>query len=169
MNYYEFYDLAISFHIDKKSLRRKYIQISKACHPDYYVTDSSVNQEQALQKSSFNNEAYRILNDDRERIKYLVSIVLKDSSKKQVPPDFLMEMMDVNEQVMMIAMEEDENAKTILKQKIIGINQGLLDQLSDLTHSYDDTLEIKLLVSIQEVLLKLQYMDRLMQNSQLFS
>ena len=78
-------------------------------------------------------------------------------------------MMDVNEQVMMIAMEEDENAKTILKQKIIGINQGLLDQLSDLTHSYDDTLEIKLLVSIQEVLLKLQYMDRLMQNSQLFS
>ena len=98
---------------------------------------------------TFNNEAYRILNDDRERIKYLVSIVLKDSSKKQVPPDFLMEMMDVNEQVMMIAMEEDENAKTILKQKIIGINQGLLDQLSDLTHSYDDTLEIKLLVSIR--------------------
>ena len=169
MNYFEFYGLRISFYLDKKELRKKYIQISKACHPDFYTADSAVSQEQALQKSSFNNKAYNILKDDRQRIKYVLDITLVEPSKKQVPPDFLMEMMEINEQVMNAIMEDDTSSKEALKLKIQSIDHSLQDQLEIQCRSYDSQKDPSLLLTIQELLLKLQYMDRLLQNSQLFS
>ena len=49
MNYFEFYDIPVSFKIDKSVLKKKYLVKSKKFHPDFYTNESPSKQEEIMQ------------------------------------------------------------------------------------------------------------------------
>ena len=102
MNYFEFYGLPESFELDAAQLKKKFYELSKKYHPDFYASESEEKQEEVLQLSTLNNKAYQILSDPAKRTEYILREhhLLAEGDKYPLAPDFLMEMMELNEQVM---------------------------------------------------------------------
>jgi molecular chaperone HscB len=101
MNYFELFDLPVSLNVDKSRLAKKYFELQKKYHPDYFTQATEAEQEEALEKSSAVNKALKILKDKDSTIKYLLQLkgLLEEEEKYQLPPDFLMEVMELNEEL----------------------------------------------------------------------
>ena len=99
MNYFELYDLPISFQIDNTLVKKKFYELSKRFHPDFYVNESQEKQAEILELSTINNKAYQVLSDPLKRIEYVLSLhdMLAEGDKYALPQDFLMDMMDVEQ------------------------------------------------------------------------
>ena len=109
MNYYKLFELAETPVVDKKTLAVKYIDLQKKYHPDFFTTDTEVAQEEALEFSANINKAYNIFKNDDKTIEYFLqqkNIIVTDE-KYNLPPDFLMEMMELNESI-----DENDNVTT---------------------------------------------------------
>ena len=118
MNYFEFYDIPVDFNIDKKSLRIKFITLSKKYHPDFHISFDPETQMDVLEKSSLNNKAYEVLSDFDKRMKYILELndALKEG-KESISQLFLMEMMDLNEEFMDVQMDSSPKLKKQLHEK----------------------------------------------------
>jgi molecular chaperone HscB len=127
MNYFEFYELPISFDLDTSFLKRQFYAMSKKYHPDFFINESEARQEEVLELSTLNNKAYQVLSDPDRRLAYILELfdLLKDGDKYQLDPAFLMEMMEMNEALMDAA---DGSAVQAVKQQIDGV-ENELDQL----------------------------------------
>jgi molecular chaperone HscB len=99
MNHFELFDLPITIKIDKQLLSEKYFSLQKKYHPDFYTLQTEFEQSEALALSSQVNKAYKIFRTEDETIKYLLELkgVLQPDEKFVLPPDFLMEVMELNE------------------------------------------------------------------------
>ncbi len=108
-NYFDFFGLEITFSIDKASLKKQYFVNTKAYHPDRYINASPKEQLAVLQKSTLNNTAYKTLKDDQKRLAYILTYFgkLGEGTTPEIPQSFLMEMMDINEEVMELQMDYD--------------------------------------------------------------
>ena len=60
MNYFELFDLPVSLNVDKSKLAKKYFELQKKYHPDYFTQATEAEQEEALEKSSAVNKALKI-------------------------------------------------------------------------------------------------------------
>jgi molecular chaperone HscB len=99
MNYFELFEIPVSLDINKNALSKKYFELQRKYHPDFFTQSTEEEKAAALEKSSIINKAFKILQDEDERTKYLLQIkgLLKEDEKYQLPPEFLMEMMELNE------------------------------------------------------------------------
>lgn len=100
-DYFEFFDLPVSFLIDEQQLKQRFLRNSKRYHPDFYTLATPDEQEHALQMTTLNNEAYRTLANQDQRIAYVLQLknIISHNERYQLPPDFLMEMIDINEAI----------------------------------------------------------------------
>ncbi len=115
MNFFEFFGLEMAFRIDENALRRAFLANSKKWHPDRFGLASEAEREQVLELSTRNNEAFKTLADEALRIEYVLRqkgfLTADERQNEQLPPDFLMEMMDLNEELADLAF--DENAEKL--------------------------------------------------------
>src|SRR6201986_1790267 len=102
MNYFEFYGIQESFTPDAALLKKKFYELSKQYHPDFYANEDDAKQQEILELSTLNNKAYQTLSDPYKRLEYILKLhdLLNEGAKPQLPSDFLMEMMDINERLM---------------------------------------------------------------------
>jgi molecular chaperone HscB len=116
MNYFEFYQLPISFNIDTSDLKKKYLEISRKYHPDFYLNSTLAEQNKALEISSYNTIAFNTLNNFNSTIKYVLEILnmLTPDEKFQLPSAFLMEIMELNETIADVELNK-HNAEAVLK------------------------------------------------------
>ena len=134
MNYFEFYGLPESFELDAVQLKKKFYELSKKYHPDFYTAESEEKQEEVLQLSTLNNKAYQVLSNPDKRVEYILRQhnLLAEGDKYPLAPDFLMEMMEINEQ---ITDAEDEatinQIKTSVKEASDGLEAELAQQTKD--------------------------------------
>ena len=101
MNYYTLFELAETPSVNKELLAAKYIALQKKYHPDFFTTDTETAQEDALEKSAQINKAYNTFKSEDKTLAYFLEekgILLPDE-KYNLPPDFLMEMMELNESI----------------------------------------------------------------------
>ena len=98
MNYFELFEIPVSFNVDKTLLAKKYFELQKKYHPDFFSQGSEAEQEEALERSSQVNRALKIFKHPDETIKYLLQLkgLLEEEEKYQLPPAFLMDMMELN-------------------------------------------------------------------------
>jgi len=97
-NFFSFFGLPVSLSIDLPSLRKVFLENSRRFHPDFHTLSSDEEQEKALEMSSLNNEAFKVLSDTDARIRYVLELkglLGADSKEEKLPQDFLMEMMDI--------------------------------------------------------------------------
>ncbi|MEL6867695.1 MAG: DnaJ domain-containing protein, partial [Bacteroidota bacterium] len=74
MNYFEFYELPVSFDLDAERLRKIFYANSRKYHPDFYTQDSAEAQAEALERSTLNNEAYKTLSNADLRMRYVLQL-----------------------------------------------------------------------------------------------
>jgi len=101
-DYFAFYGLAESFLLDEAVLKRQYYAKSRETHPDFHATSSSENQAEMLRQATVNTDAYRTLADADQRMAYVLRRhgLLEEGKQEPLPPDFLADVMDLNEQLM---------------------------------------------------------------------
>src|SRR5258707_15655683 len=102
MNYFEFYGISESFNPDAAMLKKKFYELSKRYHPDFYANEDEAKQQEILELSTLNNKAYQVLGDPAKRTEYILKLhaLLPEGDKYELAPAFLMEMLDINEALM---------------------------------------------------------------------
>lgn len=85
--------------VDRVLVSKKYIELQKQYHPDYFTKENEEDKENALAISANINKAYNIFSNKDKTIEYFLQIknVIIVDEKYNLPPDFLMEMMELNE------------------------------------------------------------------------
>lgn len=156
MNYFEFFNIPIAFRVDKSDLRVKFLSNSKRLHPDVNI---SLTEEESMNDTALNNKAYSVLKDDSSRILYLLEEIFPPSTKPQLSPLFLADMMEVNEELMDAKMEDDVELIQNVSDKLIELNSNIETELEVLKNDYDsgskDAIE-----EIRELVLKRNYIQR---------
>jgi molecular chaperone HscB len=99
VNYFEVFDLPKILGIDSGRLEKKFHELSRKFHPDYFTTSSTEDKQRALAMTSLLNDAYRTLRHPVRRVEYLLELEGFKSDGSKVPKSFLMEMFEINEQV----------------------------------------------------------------------
>lgn len=100
-NHYELFGLEPGYLIDSDRLARRFRELQRVVHPDRYAGASEREKRLSMQGSTLINEAYRILRDPIERGRYLLELhgVDPDRAGRQQDPEFLMEQMELREQL----------------------------------------------------------------------
>jgi molecular chaperone HscB len=99
MNYFELFGFPLSPVIDKSIVAKKYFELQKSNHPDFFTQGSEEEQEKAVEQSANINKAFAVFQNEEKTIEYFLQqkgSILPDE-KFQLPNDFLMQMMDINE------------------------------------------------------------------------
>lgn len=107
MNYFELFGLPLAPSVDKSTIPKKYFELQKKYHPDFYTNATENEKEDVLQQSAAVNKAFKTFQDTNLTLAYFLQVtgLIAADEKYDLPPDFLMEMMDINE-----ALTEDESA-----------------------------------------------------------
>lgn len=131
-NYFDIFDIPVDIEIDKKKLTQSYYALTMKNHPDRFMLSDQKAQSLAIENTSKINDAYKILKDDQSRLKYVLVLsgVQFVEGKETVPQDFLMDMMDFNEDIMEYRMDPDEDKKKYLVEKLTEIENKLLLDIS---------------------------------------
>ena len=127
MNYFELYELEEAPMVDKTAASKKYFELQKKFHPDFFTNEPEAEREDALEQSAAVNEAYRIFQNPDKTIEYFLQVkgIITPDEKYQLPPDFLMEMMELNESF-------GEADETILKTQINDFGKALQNEVAPL-------------------------------------
>jgi len=89
------------FSLDASELERKYLALSRGAHPDFHSDATAEVQAHAEAESAAINEAYATLKDPFRRAEALLKLLggPNASEQKEMPPAFLMEMLELREQI----------------------------------------------------------------------
>ncbi|WP_342331203.1 Fe-S protein assembly co-chaperone HscB [Pedobacter sp. FW305-3-2-15-E-R2A2] len=165
-DYFEFYGLPVSFNPDAGLVKKKFYELSKKYHPDFYINASDEKQEEVLELSTVNNKAYQVLSDPQKRLHYILELKgqLTEGENYKLPQDFLMEMMNVNESLMDLQFDPDAERLAGLKIEVDGIEKGLSDKIAALTTSFeseDAEGQTDLLIAIKDLYYRNKYLYRI--------
>lgn len=125
-DYFEFYGLPESFRPDAAALKRQYYALSREYHPDFHATAPPEKQQEILHLATLNTNAYRVLSDDDQRMAYILNLHgLLEEGKQELPADFLMEVMELNEQLMELEFEPDTATAARVAGEVNALNDTL--------------------------------------------
>ena len=127
-DYFAFYDLSESFRPDAAILKRRYYAKSRETHPDFHATAPAAHQAEMLHQATLNTDADRTRADPSQRMAYLLRRhgLLDDGRQEPLPPDFLMDMMELNEQLADLEAAPDAGAQARVAAEIQAL-AGTLD------------------------------------------
>lgn len=164
MNYFELFKLPVSLRVDSRGLKQKYFELSRQYHPDFFSGGSEEAQQQALEISSSINKALKIFTDRNETLKYTLTLkgVLEEEEKYSLPASFLMEMMEVNEQIAEAQMNNDIKAKSVLCQQIEIIEKNIYEPVQNIIENYQEGITAqKELLQVKDYYFRKKYLERL--------
>jgi molecular chaperone HscB len=173
MNYFEFYGIPISFQMDIAQLKRLFLAKSRQYHPDFYAQSNDEAQEQALEMATYNNKAYQTLSDLDQRIAYILTLkgLMTEGERYELPPAFLMQMMDINEEIMELETHKVTPTKIDqLNQALQNIENELLQTTQPIIDNYtENTEQTQDLIKIKEFYYKKRYLLRIQKSIRNFA
>jgi molecular chaperone HscB len=161
-DYFALYQISPTLAPDMTALRKKYYELSRQYHPDRFSTGDNAAQIEALRMSAQVNEGYRILNDEDARLGYVLMRegALEAEEHYKLPPEFLMEMMELNEAVGNAAMAPDmlPDAMSELRQALESWESGIAP-LREQYNAGDHSPEI--LAALKDYYFRKKYLQRI--------
>lgn len=166
INYFEFYGLPVSFGTEASIVKQKYYELSKKYHPDFYINESQEKQDEVLELSTLNNKAYQLLGDPQKRLQYVLELkgLIHEGESYQLPQDFLMEMMEINEALMDLQFDPDAERLAALRKEVTELEAALNIKMGVLTASFeglDEAYQSKVLLEIKDLYYRNKYLLRL--------
>jgi len=103
-DYFAFLGLPRKLNIDPATLERRFRDLSRQFHPDYFYNAPPAERRASLERSSYLNDAYRTLKNPVARIEYLLDaeglgLRSPQEASKAVPPALLEEVFALNEEL----------------------------------------------------------------------
>ena len=103
-DYFSFFGLPRRLVIDQAQLERRFRDLSRQFHPDYFYNAAATERLASLERSSYLNDAYRALRNPISRIENLLAIeglppAKSEDGTAKVPPGLLEEVFELNEQL----------------------------------------------------------------------
>jgi molecular chaperone HscB len=161
MNYFELFEIPVQLKVDMAPLHKKFFELSRKYHPDYFVNGDSGAQAEALEKSALLNKAYKAFKNPDETIKYVLQQkgLLEEEEKYELPRDFLMEVLEINEQLM-DADEPDTHAQ--IRSSIENLQTEIYEPIKEIVEHYKEGITTeKELLQVKEYYYKKKYIDRI--------
>ena len=162
MNYFEIFGLPILLKVDKADLPKRFFELSRKFHPDFYANATPSEKEKALEITANLNKAFKTFKDEDDTIKYVLQLkgLLEEEEKYQLPPGFLMEVLEINEKLM--DAEDDPNLKIHLQSAIDNLQAEIYTPVKNIIETYHDgvTTEQELL-QVKEYYYKKKYLTRI--------
>ncbi|MCC7465189.1 MAG: DnaJ domain-containing protein [Saprospiraceae bacterium] len=173
MNHFEFFGIPMSFTVDEAAVKRQYLLNSRKYHPDFHTLADDQAQHQALEMSTRNNEAFKVLSDPDARMQYILAekgLLSGDGTQGALPQDFLMDMMEINEAVMELefdfSQEQYEAAMTRIRELEEVLGTSITPLLSAWTELTDQPGQLEL---VRDFFYKKRYLLRTKENLSKFA
>ena len=161
MTYFELFDIPVQLKVNTASLSKKFFELSRKYHPDYFTSEKEKVQADALEKSALLNKAWKTFQTPDATIKYVLQEkgFLEEEEKYELPPDFLMEVLEINEQLM----ETDEIANTAKLSSVVSqLSSEIYEPVKEIVENYkEDIISEKELLQVKEYYYKKKYLDRI--------
>jgi len=153
MNYFELFEIPVSFKVDKNILAQKYFALQKKYHPDFFTQETEYEQAEALEASSQINKAFKTLKNEDETLKYVLQLkgLIEDDEKYQLPPAFLMEMMELNEEL-------SENSQ----QQVSQLEAAIYQPVKHIIENFSAATTTAELMLVKEYYYKKKYLQRIL-------
>jgi molecular chaperone HscB len=172
VNYFDFFEIPVSFCLDDTDLKQRFYRNSKNLHPDFFTLHPEEKQAEILELSTLNNQAYRTLSDFDLRMKYVLELnrALAEEDKNQLPQEFLMEMMEINEGIMELETGFDGQTNDRLHEQVKNLEEILFNAIMPTLKGYDHAMATPAdLQLIKEFYLKKRYLLRILENLDKFA
>jgi molecular chaperone HscB len=160
MNYFELYDIPVSFRPDQQLLKQKFYELSRKYHPDFFSNASEEDQAEVLERSSAVNKAFKVFSNPDETIKYVLQQkgLLEEEEKYQLPRAFLMEVMQLNEQL------ENEPSGGGVQSAVADIQNEIYEPVKEIVEHYQEGVTTKEeLLQVKEYYFKKKYLNRILE------
>ncbi|MEI8059966.1 MAG: iron-sulfur cluster co-chaperone HscB C-terminal domain-containing protein [Ferruginibacter sp.] len=136
--------------------------MSREFHPDFFVRGTTEEKEHVLAISAQVNKAYQVLNNENDLIKYILMEkgLLQEEEKYQLSPQFLMEVMDINEFLMDAA---DQESKDSIRSQIESLQNTIYEPVKTIITNYQEGISSeKELLQVKEYYYQKKYLDRIL-------
>ena len=147
-NYFQLFELPISFNVDEALLKKHYLIILQQIHPDRFVNATEQEKRLAVQYTGYVNEAFATLRETTKRAAYLLKIQgveINFETNTVMDEDFLIEQLQWREKMANATEAQFTQIKEELnveKKKIIkGLEESFFDK--DLEKARKLTLKLK--------------------------
>ncbi|MBL7747109.1 MAG: Fe-S protein assembly co-chaperone HscB [Chitinophagaceae bacterium] len=161
MTYFELFDIPVQLTVNPALLSRQFFALSRQFHPDLVAKESEAVQAEALETSALLNKAWKTFQHPDEVIKYVLQLkgLLEEEEKYELPPAFLMEVMDINEALMDA---DGPDAVTGLQSSIDNLQSEIYAPVKEIIENYREGVTTeKELLQVKEYYYKKKYIDRI--------
>ena len=136
-NYFELFDIPVSYDVDFDQLQHRYRELQKATHPDKYASASSQERKISMQQTSLINQALHTLKHPVERAMYLLQLKGIDftmDNETTMDASFLMEQMEMREQLESI--HEHDDPLAVLDNLSLEVKSGMNSMADEFKSAY---------------------------------
>ncbi len=165
MNYFDLYEMPVTLQPDEKEVKKKFYELSRKYHPDFFTGASEQEQSNVLDVSSQVNKAYKVFQNKDEVIKYVLQQkgLLAEEEKYELPPAFLMDMLDLSEQMMEAKMDDDQPAMASGQENIANIQTEIYEPVKRIIENYQEGVTTeKELLQVKDYYYKKKYLTRIL-------
>ncbi|XP_074651123.1 iron-sulfur cluster co-chaperone protein HscB-like [Tubulanus polymorphus] len=153
ITYFDVMRLERSFVLDTQELISKKRHLQKELHPDRYGQKTDIEQNLSIQQSTLVNEAFKTLSEPLSRGLYLLGLHGEsiEEGSTEMKPDFLMEIMEINEDIS--AIETDAEA--------VALNKNNKSAMENLIGKITKAFNAEDILLAKELLARLQYYENI--------
>ncbi len=156
-NYFELFEIPVSYDVDVKQLQQSYRDLQKAVHPDKYASASSQERRLSMQKTSLINQALHTLKHPVERAVYLLQLKGVDftmDNETTMDAAFLMEQMEMREQLENIRQQHDPLAE------LDSMQADIKSKMNAMAEKFKQAYQSDELDDAREAVRKLQFLNK---------
>jgi len=131
---FELFGLEPAYALDAEALERSYREIQARVHPDRFVRAGDAERRASLQWTTRVNEAYRALRDPVRRASHLLELHGVDvafETNTAMPPEFLMQQMELRESLEAAVEGKDPAVLDSLKKNLVQEKRTLERQVGE--------------------------------------
>ena len=160
MTYFQLFDIPVQLKVNPAALSGRFFELSRKYHPDHAVRDTEEVQAEALERSALLNKAYKTFQRPDDTIRYVLQLkgLLEEEEKYELPPGFLMEVLEINEAIM------DSDDHSGIPAQLEKLQSDIYEPVNEIVEHYQEGITTeKELLQVKEYYYKKKYLERIRQ------